>query len=69
MGEVVNLRKWRRAREKAEAAAQAAANRTGFGRTAAAKRRDAAEQAKREALLAASRLDQPPQKPLEDGGG
>ena len=32
MGEVVNLRKWRRAREKAADAAQAAANREAFGR-------------------------------------
>ena len=59
MGEVVNLRKWRRAREKAEADAQAAANREAFGRTRAEKERDAAETAKREALLKGSRLEPP----------
>jgi len=62
MGEVVNLRKWRRAREKAEADAQAASNRTGFGRNKAEKARDAAEEAQRIALLDAARLT-PPEKP------
>ena len=62
MGEVVNLRKWRRAREKAEADAQAAANRTGFGRNKAEKARDAADEAQRKALLDAARLT-PPEKP------
>ena len=59
MGEVVNLRKWRKAREKAEAKAQAAANRTAFGRTKAEKQRDAAEAAQREALIEGSRMDAP----------
>lgn len=59
MGEVVNLRKWRRAREKAEEAAQSAANREAFGRTRAEKERDAAQAAKREALLRGSRLEPP----------
>ena len=59
MGEVVNLRKWRRAREKAEAEAQAAANRAAFGRTKAEKKREAAEAAQREALLEGSRMDAP----------
>ncbi len=59
MGEVVNLRKWRRTRQKAEADAQAAANREAFGRTRAEKERDAAETAKREALLRGSRLEPP----------
>lgn len=61
MGEVVNLRKWRRAREKAADATQAAANREAFGRTRAQKERDAAEAAKREAALRGSRLE-PPQE-------
>jgi hypothetical protein len=59
MGEVVNLRKWRRAREKAEAEAQAAANREAFGRTRAEKARDAAQTVQREALLRGSRLEPP----------
>ena len=59
MGEVVNLRKWRRAREKAEEAAQAAANREAFGRTRAEKARDTAEAAKREALLKGSQMEKP----------
>ncbi len=59
MGEVVNLRKWRKAREKAEAAAQAAANREAFGRTRAQKRRDTAEAAQRDALLEGGRLEPP----------
>ena len=62
MGEVVNLRKWRRAREKAEADAQAAANRSAFGRGKAEKARDATEEAHRKALLDAARLT-PPEKP------
>ena len=56
MGEVVNLRKWRRARDKAEGEAVAAANRAGFGRTKAEKQRDAAEAAQRRALLDGARL-------------
>lgn len=59
MGEVVNLRKWRRAKAKAEDAAQAAANREAFGRTRAEKERDAREAAQREALLRGSRLEPP----------
>jgi membrane protein involved in colicin uptake len=59
MGEVVNLRKWRKAREKAEAEAQAAANRAAFGRTKAEKKREATEAAQREALLEGSRMDAP----------
>jgi len=59
MGEVVNLRKWRKAREKAEAATQAAANREAFGRTRAQKRRDATETTQRDALLEGSRMETP----------
>ncbi len=62
MGEVVNLRKWRKAREKAAAEAEAAANRAAFGRTRAEKQRDAKEAAQRAALLEGSRMD-PPDKP------
>ncbi|WP_371819171.1 DUF4169 family protein [Roseococcus sp. SDR] len=55
----MNLRKWRKAREKAEAEAQAAANRAAFGRSKAEKKRDAAEAAQRDALLEGSRMDSP----------
>ena len=55
MGEVVNLRKWRKAREKAEAEAQAAANRAAFGRNKAEKQRDAKEAAQREARRLAAK--------------
>ena len=60
MGEVVNLRKWRRAKAKEEEASQAAANRTAFGRTRAQKRRDEAEQAQRSSLLDAAKLETDP---------
>jgi hypothetical protein len=60
MAEVVNLRKWRRARAKEEEAVQAAANRAASGRTKARKQRDEAEEAQRSALLDAARLDRLP---------
>ncbi|WP_191085258.1 DUF4169 family protein [Roseococcus microcysteis] len=61
MAEVVNLRKWRAAKAKMEAEAQAAANRVAFGRTKGQKARDAAEEARRRTLLdQARREDDPP---------
>lgn len=60
MGEVVNLRKWRRARDKSADEVQAEANRTAFGRTKAEKQRDAAEAAKRKAALDAAKLNETP---------
>ena len=51
MAEIVNLNKARKARAKAEAGKQAEANRAKFGRTKAEKDREAAEQARRDALL------------------
>jgi hypothetical protein len=60
MSEVVNLRKWRRTREKLAEAAQAEANRRAFGRTKAEKQRDAAEKARRQALLTGVRLGDKP---------
>ncbi|HEV7457908.1 MAG TPA: DUF4169 family protein [Roseococcus sp.] len=61
MAEVVNLRKWRAGKAKAEAEAQAAANRVAFGRTKGQKARDAADEARRRALLdQARREDDPP---------
>jgi len=61
MGDVVNLRKWRRAKAKDEEAAQAAANRAGFGRTRAQKQRDEAQEAQRRALLDAAKLETGPE--------
>ena len=51
MGEVVNLRRARKARDRAAGDAQAAANRAAFGRTKAEKARDAEEAARRERAL------------------
>ncbi|WP_248709675.1 DUF4169 family protein [Sediminicoccus sp. KRV36] len=59
----MNLRKWRRARDKASEAAQAAANREAFGRTRGQKAQDAAEAAQRRALLEGSLMEPPEQKP------
>ncbi len=57
MGDVVNLRKWRRAKAKEAEASQAAANRAGFGRTKAQKQQDEAGEARRRALLDEARLE------------
>ena len=51
MAEIVNLNKARKARAKAEAATQAAANRAKHGRTRAQKAEDARAEARRRALL------------------
>ena len=51
MGEIVNLNKARKARERQEAEAKAAANRTRHGRTKAEKANDAHAEARRKALL------------------
>ena len=51
MGEVVNLRRARKARAKAGGEAQAAANRAAFGRMKAEKQADAVEIARREREL------------------
>ena len=51
MAEIVNLNKARKARDKAEAATTAAANRAKHGRTKAEKANDAREEARRRALL------------------
>ena len=57
MGEVVNLRRARKARDRAAGQAQAAANRTAFGRTGAERARDVAAQDRAEHLLDAAKLD------------
>ena len=51
MGEIVNLNKARKARERQQAEATAAANRTRHGRTKAEKANDARAEARRKALL------------------
>jgi hypothetical protein len=62
MTDVVNLRKWREARARAEKEAQAAANRAAFGRTRAQKTRDAEEETRRNALLDQARRDTDPSR-------
>jgi hypothetical protein len=51
MAEIVNLNKARKARAKVESGKQAEANRAKFGRTRVQKDREAADQARRDALL------------------
>ncbi len=51
MGEIVNLNKTRKARERQEAEAAAAANRAKHGRTKAEKANDVRAEARRKALL------------------
>lgn len=51
MGEVIGLRTARKARDRAAREAEAAANRARHGRTRAEKATDAAEQARRNAIL------------------
>jgi hypothetical protein len=51
MGDVVNLGKARKARARAQASTDAAANRAAFGRTRAQKAADAQEKERRDALL------------------
>ena len=51
MAEIVNLNKARKARDRAEAEAKAAANRAKHGRTKVDKANDRAAEARRQALL------------------
>ncbi len=60
MGDVVNLRKWRRAKAKEEEDSQASANRAASGRTKAQKQRDEAEESRRRALLDKAKLEPGP---------
>jgi hypothetical protein len=57
MAEIVNLNKARKARAKADAAAEAAANRAKHGRTKAEKAQDRAAEARRQALLDGAKRD------------
>jgi hypothetical protein len=59
MGEVVNLRTARKARDRAAKASTAEANRARFGRTKAEKQADLTEAMRREKLLDDARLDEP----------
>ena len=59
MSEIVNLNRFRKAKERAEKADRAAANRAKFGRNKAEKARDAEENQKRSDLLDGAKTDQP----------
>lgn len=59
MSEVVNLRLARKAKARASAETEAAANRAKFGRTLAERRTDSDEQARREAALDGARRETP----------
>lgn len=58
MGEVVNLRRARKAKVRADAAAVADANRIAYGRTAAEKAAARAEAARRERALDGARREE-----------
>lgn len=57
MGDVVNLRRARKARQKRDAAGRAEANRIAFGRTKVERGQTAAEKALGDRLLDGHRLD------------
>ena len=57
MAEIINLRRHRKARMRADEAAQAEANRAKFGRTPAERAQARAEQAQRDRRLDAVRLE------------
>jgi hypothetical protein len=57
MGEIVNLRRVKRARARAEAAEQAGENRVRHGRTGARKAAERQEAARREAKVEGARLE------------
>ena len=59
MGEVINLRTARKARDRAAKANTAEVNRARFGRTEAEKQVELTEAARREKLLDDARLDEP----------
>lgn len=60
MGEIVNLNRARKARDKAAAKAEATSNRAAHGRTAADKSRAAAEKARIDHTLDGAKRDGPP---------
>jgi hypothetical protein len=62
MGDLVNLNKARKAREKAAREAEAAANRAKHGRTGAEKANDRRAEARRQALLDGARREEREEK-------
>lgn len=58
MADIVNLRRARKARERAEAATQAANNRTRFGQTRVSREQAADEEARRNRLLDGAKRDE-----------
>jgi len=56
MGEIVSFKRARKAKSRAAKETQAAANRAAFGRTKAEKAADAAERARKDALLDGAKL-------------
>ncbi|MQP65202.1 DUF4169 family protein [Niveispirillum sp. SYP-B3756] len=61
MGEIVNLNRARKAKEKAARESQAAENRVKFGRTKAEKQKSRAEDEAKARLLEGHKLDKPDQ--------
>jgi hypothetical protein len=61
MGDVINLRTARKRRDRAAAAADAAANRAAHGRTRAEKQADKADASRRAAVLDGARLETDPE--------
>lgn len=57
MSEIINLRQAKKRRARAEKEAKAAANRTKFGRTKGARKKDDAERRKSESELDGKKLD------------
>ena len=57
MGDVINLNRFRKARDKAANVQHADANRRKFGRTRAEKAVEESEEARRKALLDGAKLD------------
>lgn len=58
MGEVINLRRARKARVRADAQEKAAANRVAFGRTKAERDAAAAEKTRQQRLLDGAKRDE-----------
>lgn len=63
MAEIINLKRARKARERAAKSDEAAANRAKFGRTTAEKSRAESEAEIVDTRLDAHRLDPPPDEP------
>ncbi|PZT94415.1 MULTISPECIES: DUF4169 family protein [Sphingomonas] len=57
MGDVINLNRFRKGRDKVARAQEADANRRKFGRTKAEKAVEESEEARRKALLDGAKLD------------